>query len=134
MSAVADHTLIGDHLDGGAYLAAAVRVYLDRRHMLVVPVTSVVAAVQGRPMTGPAAGRLNWLLSAELGAVVKVAELGLVDVAEIGLMVNPKRSLDPAEYLLHAPVALLARRLGLAVLTRDQVPYDKWRIPTKAIP
>jgi hypothetical protein len=134
VSAVADHTLIGDHLDGGAFLAAAVRVYLDRRHMLAVPAASVVAAMGGRSMNGPAAGRLAWLLSPELGAVVKLAELGLVDVAEIGMLVPSKRSPDAGDYLLHAPPALLARRLGMPVLTRDEGPYRRWSVPTKAIP
>lgn len=137
MSVVTDHTMVGDHLGGGAFLAAVLGVYAERRSMLVIPATSVVAALHHHSGTdGPTARRLRWLLGADLASVVKVAELDAAAAAETGLGVETrgKGAKNGAEFLLYAPVIWTARRLGLPVLTMTPLAYTPYGLDTRTTP
>lgn len=131
MSCVVDHTLLSDHATGGAYLPAAIARYLDLRHILVIPVPSLLAAATAHPR---AAERLAWLLHADLQAVIKVQEITAADAVTIASTVGHQPTPDPAEYALLAPVIWTARTMRLPVLTLFGKPFEPYGVPTRRTP
>lgn len=131
MSRVADHTPLSDHASGGAFLSAAIARYLETRHMLVVPVPSLLAASTAHPR---AAERLEWLLHSDLQAVIKVLEVSAGDAVTIASTVGHQPIPDPASYALLAPVVWAARSLQLPVLTFNAKPYEAFGVMTKSTP
>lgn len=131
MSCVVDHTLLSDHASGGAYLSAAIARYLQLRHMLVVPVPSVLAAATAHPR---ASERLAWLLHDDLQAVIKIQEITGADAITIASTVGHQPTPDPAEYALQASVVWAARNLQLPVLTFHEKAYEPYGVATRRTP